>query len=202
MKTVRPLDFAEPVFIISGRLSRNSLGSAANSDADGNRFNASWITQNSDRTVGFAIGYSHSDTPVQENQVGLYEPWEEIGPTWRPGVPSGAGCPASHTNCTFYSEGIKALRRTGYTKRDGVMATLQFRPSDKWTSTFDVFASRATQEDTANQFEVNLGDYNGTGTHILVTNPVINDNLTFVGGDAHNLYPLVRGMSSAMTTAT
>jgi TonB-dependent receptor len=194
MKTVRPLDFAEPVFVISGRLSHNSLGSAANSDADGNRFNASWITQNSDRTVGFAIGYSHSDTPVQENQVGLYEPWEEIGPTWRPGVPSGAGCPASHTNCTYYSEGIKALRRTGYTKRDGVMATLQFRPSDKWTSTFDVFASRATQEDTANQFEVNLGDYNGTGTHILVTNPVINDNLTFVGGDAHNLYPLVRGM--------
>ena len=72
--------------------------------------------------LGFAIGYSHADTPVQENQVGLYEPWFPIGPTWRPGVPSGAGCPdPGATGCTYYSDGIKALRRTGYTKRDAVL---------------------------------------------------------------------------------
>ena len=58
-------------------------------DANGNRINASWIGQNADRTVGFAIGFSHADTPVQENQVGLYEPWQQIGVGWRPGVPAG-----------------------------------------------------------------------------------------------------------------
>ena len=30
---------------------------------------------------------------MQEDQVGLYEPWRRLGPGWRPGVPSGAGCP-------------------------------------------------------------------------------------------------------------
>ena len=112
MQTVRPLASPSRVVAVSGRCQQNSLGSAANADADGNRFNVSYIDQFADRTLGFAIGYSHSDTPIQENQVGLYEPWQAIGDGWRPGVPAG----------TFYSDGIKALRRTGYNKRDGVMA--------------------------------------------------------------------------------
>ena len=184
MRTVRPLDFDKSVTAISGRLQQNSLGSAANSDANGNRFNISYIGQSENRKIGFAIGFSHSDTPIQENQVGLYEPWQAIGNNWRPGVAAG----------TYYSDGIKALRRTGYTKRDGVMATLEFRPSDTWFSTLDVFHSEATQEDTANQFEVNLGDYNGGYGRLNVINPVINANGTFVGGTAQNVYPLVRGM--------
>src|SRR5690606_23513444 len=112
---------------------RNSLGSAANEGATGNRFNASYIGQSADRKVGYSIGYSHSDTPIQENQVGLYEPWKTDA---RPGLPAG----------TWASDGIKALRRTGYTKRDGVMGTLELRPNDAWISTFDLFHSRAEQE--------------------------------------------------------
>ena len=184
MQTVRPLNFSHSVFVVGARYQRNSLGSAANADADGNRFNISYIGQFADRTFGVSIGFSHADTPVQEDQVGLYEPWQAIGDNWRPGVAAG----------TYYSDGIKALRRTGYTRRDGTMATLEWRPSDAWTSTLDLFHSRARQEDTANQFEVNLGDYNGGYGRISITDPQINGNNTFVGGTAANLYPLVRGM--------
>ena len=185
MRTVRPLDFPTRVIAVNGRLQRNSLGDAANADADGNRFNVSYIDQSADRTLGFSIGYSHADTPIQENQVGLYEPWEPVGAGWRPGVAAG----------TYYSNGIKALRRTGYVKRDGVMATLQFRPSNDWTSILDVFHSEATQEDTANQFEVNLGNYNGGYSPGLnITGANVNRNNTFTGGVASGLYPLVRGM--------
>src|SRR6478672_12215531 len=183
MRTVRPLDYDTSVFAVSGRLTRSSLGDAANADADGNRFNVSYIGQTADRKIGFSIGYSHSDTPIQENQVGLYEPWQAIGDNWRPGVPAG----------TYYSDGIKALRRTGYTKRDGVMGTLEFRPSDAWISTLDVFHSESKAEDTANQFEVHIGDYNGGYGRLNVVNPRI-VNGTFVGGTAQNVYPLVRGM--------
>ena len=184
MRTVRPLNYDDTVVAVSGRWQRSSLGDAANADADGNRINAALITQSADRKVGFSIGYSHSDTPVQENQVGLYEPWQAIGDNWRPGVPAG----------TFYSDGIKALRRTGYTKRDGVMATLEFRPSDAWISTFDLFYTKSRQENTANQFEVHIGDYNGGYGRLDVDNAVINGNGTFTGGTANNVYPLVRGM--------
>jgi TonB-dependent receptor len=184
LQTVRPLNFNAPVGVVGLRGSHNSLGSAANSDANGNRFNASYIGQFADHTFGLAIGYAHTQTPVQENQVGLYEPWQAIGDNWRPGVPAG----------TFYSDGIKALRRTGEQTRDAAMATLEYRPSNDWTSTLDLFYSKAKQEDTANQFEVNLGDYNGGYDRLDVTGAQINGNNTFVGGVANNLYPLVRGM--------
>ena len=183
MQTVRPLNYDQGVAVVGVRGQHNSLGSAANADAMGNRINASYVGQSEDRSMGFAIGASHADTPIQENQVGLYEPWRAIGDNWRPGVPAG----------TFYSDGIKALRRTGDLKRDGVMATLEFRP-ENWTSTLDLFYSRAEQEDTANQFEVNLGDYNGGFGRLDVDDAEINGNGTFVGGTANNLYPLVRGM--------
>ena len=117
MRTVRPLDYDHRVIALSGRWQRNSLGSAANADADGNRFNISYIGQSADRKFGFSIGYSHSDTPIQENQVGLWEPWRLLGNNWRPGVAAG----------TYYSDGIKALRRTGYTKRDLISPDPQLR---------------------------------------------------------------------------
>jgi len=94
-----------------------------------------------------------------------------------------------------FSDGIKALRRTGNNERDGVMATVQFRPSNVWTSTLDAFHTEAEQIDTANQFEVNLSNYNGGYTPgLLITNPQINPDGTFAGGVATGVYPLVRGM--------
>ena len=184
MKTVRPLSYGEPAAVVGVRGQRNSLGSAADQDATGHRINMSYIDQFADNTIGFSIGYSYSETPIHENQVGLYEPWQAIGDNWRPGVAAG----------TFYSDGIKALRRTGKTTRDGVLATLQYRPSNAWTSTLDLFHSTSTQIDTANQFEVHIGDYNGGYGRLLVTNPTVNGNNTFTGGVANNVYPLVRGM--------
>ncbi len=185
MQTVRPLNFSGRTVALNGRLQKNSLGSAANADATGNRFSASYIDQFADRTIGVVLGYAHLETPVQENQVGLYEPWQAIGVGWRPGVPAG----------TFYSDGIKALRRTGVTKRDGLMATVEMRASKDWTSVLDLYHTTATQEDTANQFEVHIGGYNGGYTPGLnVTGATVNNNGTFTGGVASGVYPLVRGM--------
>jgi len=187
MQTVRPLSFGDRVITVGGHFQNNSLGKAANVDPNGNRFNASYIDQFADDTFGISIGYAHTDTPIQENQVGLYEPWstENTDQGYRPGVPAG----------TYYSDGIKALRRTGNAKRDAVMATVQFRPSNAWTSTLDAFHTEAEQIDTANQFEVNLSNYNGGYTPGLnVTNLQVNENGTMTGGTASGVYPLVRGM--------
>jgi len=124
MQTVRPLDFNQPVGVVGLRGEHNSLGSAANSDGTGNRFNASYIWQSADHTFGFAAGFAHQDTPVQEEQFGLYEPWKDRNndgsPLDRPGVP----------DYTFYSDGIKALRRTGDLTRNAAMAT---GPASWWS---------------------------------------------------------------------
>jgi TonB-dependent receptor len=185
MQTVRPLNFGSRVVAFNVRGQRNALGSAANTDATGNRISASYIDQFADRTIGLVLGYAHQETPIHEEQVGLYEPWRLLGDGWRPGVAAG----------TFYSSGIKALRRTGVTKRDAFIATAEFRPTKDFTSVVDYYHTKATQKDTANQFEVNLEGYNGGYTPGLnVSNVVVNGNNTFVGGDASGVYPLVRGM--------
>ncbi len=185
MQTVRPLSYKDRVIAVSGRYQKNSLGEAAGVDPYGNRVNVSFVDKFADGTLGLAIGYSHSDMAKQENQVGLYEPWQSLGgDDWRPGVAAG----------TYYSDGIKALRRTGNSKRDGVMATVQFRPNSMWTSTLDAFYTKAKEYDTANQLEIHLGGYNGGYDALNLTNVVVGSNGSFQSGVAHNVYPLVRGM--------
>ena len=188
MQTVRPLSFGKSVVALNARLQNNSLSAAANAKSTGNRISASYINQFADRTVGVAIGFAHEESPVAENQVGFYEPWKTDG---RPGVAAG----------TFITDGVKALRRTGVTKRDGLMGTIEFKPSKDWTSVVDLFTSKTTQEDTANQFEVNLSGYNcnqGSACDrlpkVLYTGVQVNGNGTLSGGVVNNVYPLIRGI--------
>ncbi|WP_310386710.1 TonB-dependent receptor [Roseateles sp.] len=187
MQTVRPLNFGKSVVALNARASQNSLGSAANASDRGNRFSASYIDQFANRTIGLAIGFAHQETPVQENQTGTYEPFfaNPSDGGKRPGVVAGA----------YLTDGVKALRRTGETKRDGLMATLEWKPSADFSSTVDLFASRATKEDTSNQFESHLY-YNGDYPCQPACNwnsSTVNASNTVVGGVVTNVYPLVRG---------
>lgn len=180
MQTVRPLNFSNRVVTLNARGQRNSLGSAANASANGNRLSASYIDQFADRTVGVSLGYAHQETPTQEEQVGLYEPWDTSG---RTGLPAG----------TYNSGGIKALRRTGKTERDALMASVEFRPTKNWTSVVDGFWTKAKSEDTANQFEMSM-TWNGNNAPLDWSGVTTNGNNTQTGGTLINAYPLVRGM--------
>lgn len=186
MQTVRPLNFGQRTVALGARLLDNSLGAAANAKRTGNRVSASYIDQFANRTVGLAIGYAHQETPVQENQVGLYEPWQVKG---YPGFPAN----------TYGSDGIKALRRTGKLERDGLMATLEIKASKEWTSVVDYFHSEAKQTDTANQFEVHVGGYNGgygppNYPAFGYSNVTVDSNSTYTSATVASVYPLVRGM--------
>jgi iron complex outermembrane recepter protein len=190
MQTVRPLSFGNRVVALGARASQNSLGSAGGQSGNGNRFSVSYIDQFANRTVGVALGFAHLQTPVQEEQVGLYEPWEVKPPNVAPGLPPD----------TASTGGIKALRRTGKTTRDGLMATIEWKPSSAYTGTLDLFHSKAKQKDTANQFEMNL-NYNGSfpcdgggGPPCTWSNTTVNSNGTLTSGTVTNVYPLVRGM--------
>ena len=181
MQTVRPLAFGKRTVAMNVRGERNSLGSIANAKATGNRFSVSYIDQYLNRTLGVAIGFAHLDSPVLDNQTGLYEPWKVAGIS---GVPSG----------TFISEGIKSVGHSGTNKRDGLMAVVQYRPSKQWDSVLDVYASKFKREDTSNQFEVHLGGYNGNYQPGLNYQPAVVENGVLRGGTATGVYPLVRGM--------
>nr|WP_316642323.1 TonB-dependent receptor [uncultured Roseateles sp.] len=191
MQSVRPLNFGSRVMTFNARGSNNSLGSAANAKGTGNRFSASYIDQFNNRTLGIAIGFAHQETPVAEEQTGTYEPYfanpapTAVDDRHRPGIDTGV----------FMTDGVKALRRTGATKRDGLMATVELKASPDWTSTLDLFASKTNQTDTANQFESHLyynGDY-PCQPACQWSSPVVNGSKALIGGVVTSVYPLVRG---------
>jgi TonB-dependent receptor len=181
LQTVRPLNFAGRTVALNARGEKNSLGKIGNAKDTGSRFSASYIDQFANRTIGVALGYAHLETPVLDNETGLYEPWKRDD---RAGLPSG----------TFASDGIKAVAKSGRNERDGLMGVVQYRPNKQWTSTFDAYASRFKNEETSNQIEINLSGWNGGNKPDPVYNPVVINNGTIAGGTANNIYPLVRGM--------
>ena len=181
MQTVRPLNFSGRNISLNARGEKNSLGKIANAKDTGHRVSATYIDQFADRTVGLALGIAHLESPILDNETGTYEPFSQSAVS---GVPAG----------TYITAGVKSLAKSGTLKRTGLIGVLEYRPSKMWTSTVDLFASEFKQVDTNNQFEVNLGGYNGSnnpaGFNYSTTNIV---NGTLLGGTATGAYPLVRG---------
>ena len=181
LQTVRPLAFAKRTIAVNVRGEKNSIGKISNAKDKGNRVSFSYIDQFLDRTLGVAIGYAHLESPVLAQETGIYEPWKT---ETRPGMTPG----------TTITDGIKALGRSGFNRRDGLMGVLQYRPNKQWTSMIDMYASQFKHEDTANQFEVNLSGYNGGLNPGLVFTNVTNNGNAMGSSVANNVYPLVRGM--------
>lgn len=184
LQTVRPLAFGKSTLSVNVRGEKNSLGSIAGTNSTGNRFNISYIDQFANRTLGIAVGYARLDSPILDQEVGLYEPWKRDS---RAGLPAG----------TYESDGIKSLEKSGKFKRDSFFGVVEWRPSKDWTSTLDLYSSKAKANETLSQFEVNLGDYNGGfQPGLLYTSSTINSNNVLTGGVATGVYPLVRGFSN------
>ncbi|MET3135702.1 iron complex outermembrane receptor protein [Undibacterium sp. GrIS 1.2] len=181
LQTVRPLDFSTRTISLNARGEKNSMGSIANIKDTGHRISASYIDQFADRTIGIAIGIADLESPVLDNETGTYEPFSQSSVS---GVPPG----------TYVTAGVKSLAKSGTLKRTGIIGVLEYRPSKMWRSTLDIFSSTFKQVDTNNQFEANLGGYNGSnnpqGFNYSSVNVV---NNTLLGGVATGAYPLVRG---------
>lgn len=181
MQTVRPLSFGSRTVAMNARMEKNSLGKIANAKDTGNRFSASYIDQFANRTIGIALGFAHLESPVLDNETGLYEPWKKDS---RPGVAAG----------TYITDGIKAVARSGVNKRDGLMGVIQYRPSKQFTSMVDMYVSEFKRTETANQLEINLGGWNGNNTPGLNYSGVKLDGNAMNTATASGIYPLVRGM--------
>ena len=186
MQTVRPLSFPGRVVTANIKGEHNTLGRVANASPNGNRWSLSYIDQFADRKIGVAIGFARQSSPVLDHEFGAYEPWHATaanpdGSSTRAGVPVG----------TYVTDGAKILARSGNDTRDGLIGVLEFKPNDAWSTLVDLYHSSDTRRETANQFEVNLGNYPSTNTF---SNLTIDSNNTLTGATVANTVPLVRGM--------
>ena len=171
LHTVRPLDYADRQVVFNARGEHNSNGDL-NSDvsAYGNRFSVSYIDQFLDNTLGVAIGYAHLDTPGQANQ------WE----AW--------GYPTITVNGETANllGGSKSQAFSSTNKRDGLMGVVQYKPSESYETTLDLYYSKFKIDETLRFMETGLGWSGAT-----LSNPVV-ENGNVVSGTFTGVRPVLR----------
>jgi iron complex outermembrane receptor protein len=162
MKTVSPLDLAGRQLNFSIRGEKNSGGGTVPGTSEmGNRLSFSYVDQFADRTIGVAVGLSHLDSP---NKSKYYNDWwwgnsaiwgggfrglENEDPTKAPSTLQG------------FETGVVSID----SKRDGLMAALEYKPNKVLHSQVDLFYSKFHQRSQAREFLADLGpDWSGNGT--------------------------------------
>ncbi|MGH8086015.1 MAG: TonB-dependent receptor, partial [Lysobacter sp.] len=172
LQTVRPLAFPERVISLNVRGEKNSLGELNDGYDDmGYRVSGSYIDQFADDTLGVAIGYARMDSPGQA------ERWE----SW--GYPSdNAGAPGS-----FLIGGSKSQASSVENIRDGLMAVIEYKPSDSYSSVLDAYYSTFDKSETLRFMETGLAW--GAGTSL--SNAVIVDG-SVMSGAFEGVRPVIR----------
>ena len=166
LQTVRPLSYGEKVLAMNYRYDQNKV---AGETSNGSRYSFSYIDQFMDNTVGVAIGYAHLDSPSPGYQN---EAW---------------GYADGPANTKVFGGG-KLYHFDNNLKRDGVMATLQFKPNEFYESNLDLFYSKFEKT------EVKTGMEFGTawGQGVLQPGYTVNSNGTITDSTWTNVKPVLR----------
>ncbi|MGO8974061.1 MAG: TonB-dependent receptor [Steroidobacteraceae bacterium] len=186
MRTTRPLEYGRRTLVFDVRGIENSNGNlGADSDDKQYRASFSYIDQYFDNTLGLTFGFARLDTPVDSEETGLYDPWQANC------APNNA-CLSGVPHGVFVTTGIKSLASTGLDKRDGTITTLEWKPTDAFTSTFDLYYTDRELDNNRRSMEVNLGNYNGLANSTANYSNLDIVNNTLVGATVSNLVPLAR----------
>ena len=160
LRTVRPLSFAERVTAVNLRGDMNRL---EDSDEWGSRASISYIDQFADDTVGIAVGYARMDNPTQGRQ---FESW-------------------GYDNGVLGGANLHAIE--GDNQRDGLMGVLEWKPSDQYHSTLDVFYSQFDKEESKRGLQMGLVWGNGS----TLVGGTTNDSGTMTEAHWENVKPIV-----------
>lgn len=169
LQTIRPLDKTGRIVAASGYYEWNELGALTPGvSSTGNRFSVSYIDQNDAGTVGVAVGFSHSSKPFAGEQ---FQAW---------GYPTDG-------NGDYGLGGTKSYVRNSVLDRDGVMATLEFKPNENVHTSFDIFASKFGERQLLRGMEIPL-IWSGAS---MQGTPTAQDGL-LVDATMTNVQPVVR----------
>ena len=177
LRTVQPLDFPKRVVSAGVRKERTGIRSGS-PEGTGDRYTFSYVDQFANRTIGLALGI----TSFKENGGGQQK-FE------------GGGTSVVKFNGAdvIVPGGFKADTETAKSNRDGVSATLQYRPNREFKTSLDMFysAGKSSLKKTGLEGSISgsWGGYDPVGalTSATVSNGVATSG-TFSGfkGDVRN----------------
>lgn len=192
LQTTRPLEYGHRALALNVRGEKNSDANlGGTSKNNGYRASISYIDQFFDNTLGVTLGFARLDSPIVGRELGTYDPWhpnqDAKGNIDHVGIPGNV----------FVTDGIKALASSGTNRRDGSLATLEWKPNDAFTSIIDMYYTNAKEDNDRRSIEANLGNYNGLkdpANQAVWSNPQYSGN-TLVGATVGNIVPLARNFS-------
>lgn len=123
LQTIRPLDKSDRVLSVGARYERNSL-KALNPDSSrsGYRASATYVDQFADDTIGIALGVAATSAPTQNER---FNAW---------GYPDDA-------NGNKILGGAKPYVQSNKLNRYGAVGTIEYKPSENFSTAFDLFYS-------------------------------------------------------------
>jgi iron complex outermembrane receptor protein len=180
LHTLNPLDVNKRVLVLNVRGSVNSQGKLTpGSSTWGNRISGAYVDQFFGGKVGVAIGIAHLDAPEQERH---YQTW-----WW--------GGQGNLTPSNPNAQGVQGSEDYAYSRsvvRDGVMGTLEFKPTSNFHSTENFFYSKFRQSELMRGEEwIEGGNSDANQT---ITNPVFQTigGATFnTGGKINEIVPIL-----------
>ena len=166
MRTVNPLEHGERTIAANFRYVWNQEDALnPESPNDGERYSLAYIDQFADDTLGVALGFSHISSPGQR----------QIQDVWGFQNYAGAGGAALMTGAV-----VKA--QSSVLDRNGLMAVLEYAPSDRFTSKADIYYSKF--EETTLSRQVSFPVYppwNGAYPGVQLTTYQAEDGLVTSG---------------------
>ena len=203
IRPIMPLEAGKRQLAFGLRGERNSNGSVSpiGQGATGNRISAAYVDQFADHTIGLALGFAHLDSPGEATH---YEAWQygDYNHQWGAGV---QGVPAVGTggDQALYAQGFTANNTASKQIRDGLMAVLEYKPNDRYTSTVDLYYSKFEQDRVEHFWTGDIGMWSGgsvfsnVGTSVVDGNTLISsgtiDGLPNTNGDLVGPHNLVYG---------
>ena len=126
MRTISPLEYGERSLRAANVRNEWTEYDSLNPDVSdsGLRYSLSYTDQNEEGTLGWALGYSSIASPGQREVIDLW------------GYNS-----APEADGALLLTGGNAFSKSGTLERDGIMAVLEYQPSDRISSTIDVYRS-------------------------------------------------------------
>lgn len=187
MRTIRPLAYGKRAIAMN---IRGEMDEGGNRNHDfsrwGGRGSISYIDQNADGTLGWAIGYAHLDAPGHVDHYKAYG-YEGFGFAVKPDTADSA----------LQLNGQEVWATSRRNKRDGVMGTLEWQPSDSVHSTLDLYYSRFKQTEVtrgAQWFSNGWAD-NATFSNVQTTS--VGGSTLGSAGHFTNVVPILRNDSNS-----
>src|SRR3546814_5263795 len=131
MRTVRPLAYGKRAIAVGARFEMNDLGKLNPDISDkGYRANISYIDQNADGTLGWAIGYARMQSPTAEERFNAWG-YPEL---------------TDGTNTAFLIGGAKPHVKSTELHPAAVRAVVEWEPSDTFHTTLSTAGRRGGKE--------------------------------------------------------